>query len=338
MTSSVPLVTVLMPVYNAAPYLEQAIRSILEQTFEDFEFLIINDGSKDASGEIIQSFKDKRIVFINHEKNSGIVVTLNEGLTAARGKYIARMDNDDISLPRRFEEQIAFMESHPEVGVCGTAFAAFGSNETVYKMPVNDPEIRAFMLMHNPIGHPTVMMRTSVVREYGIAYRESDTPAEDYRMWYDLSKVTQLHNLPDTHLYYRTHASQMSSSMNGLQKEKVNKVRVLQLIDNGFDLTVDEQKMYCRILDADSQFQGYSMLTKVLKLMNKIYAQNLKLNAFNSSVISELFSVRWALLVNSIKKHYPVHSLLAFQAVGPYTEHWRFKDRVKFIGKSLLFW
>ena len=115
-----PLVTVLMSVYNGEKYLERAIKSILNQTFKDFEFLIINDGSTDNSVKIIQSFNDLRLRLIHNESNIGLIKTLNKGLKLSNGKYIARMDCDDISLPKRLSIQASFMEKYPEIGVCGS--------------------------------------------------------------------------------------------------------------------------------------------------------------------------------------------------------------------------
>ena len=120
-----PKVTVLMPVYNGEKYLKEAITSILLQTFDDFEFLIINDGSSDASVDIIQSFRDPRIRLVHNDTNIGLIATLNKGLKLAHGKYVARMDQDDISLPRRLEKQTYFMDNNPDVGVCGTWIKLF---------------------------------------------------------------------------------------------------------------------------------------------------------------------------------------------------------------------
>jgi len=115
-----PAVSVVMPVYNGEKYLRESIDSILNQTYTDYEFIIVNDGSNDKTEEIILSYNDNRIRYIKNEKNLQIVKSLNRGIELAKGRYIARMDADDISLPRRFEKQITFMENNLEIGVCGT--------------------------------------------------------------------------------------------------------------------------------------------------------------------------------------------------------------------------
>src|SRR4051812_15533497 len=118
--SEAPKISVLLPVYNAEPYLKEAIDSVLQQTFADFELIIINDGSKDRSADIIKSYTDKRILFIDQE-NIGLSATLNKGIALARGEYIARQDNDDISRPERFRKQVTYLDAHPRTMLLGTA-------------------------------------------------------------------------------------------------------------------------------------------------------------------------------------------------------------------------
>ncbi|HAS7841575.1 TPA: glycosyltransferase family 2 protein, partial [Vibrio cholerae] len=143
---SSPKISVVMSVYNGEKYLGEAIDSILKQTFSDFEFIIINDGSTDKTLEIIKSYmkKDDRIVLVSRE-NKGLIVSLNEGLDLAKGQYIARMDADDISIKSRFEKQIEFLDSNPDIGVCGTWVEVFGENikSKKWKMPTQDPDLKA---------------------------------------------------------------------------------------------------------------------------------------------------------------------------------------------------
>ena len=147
-----PLVTVLMPVYNGEKYLKEAIESILNQTFKDFEFLIINDGSTDNSVKIIQSFNDLRIRLIHNESNIGLIKTLNKGLKLSNGKYIARMDCDDVSLPKRLSVQINFMEKHPEIGVCGSWVKIIGLEQKfINKYPQKHEEARHIFYLTRPL-------------------------------------------------------------------------------------------------------------------------------------------------------------------------------------------
>ena len=201
-------ISVLMSVYNGERYLAEAIESILAQRFDSFEFLIINDGSTDSSREIIHSYDDPRIRLENNEGNKGLVYCLNKGLNLARGKYIARMDCDDIALPDRLGKQFAFMEANPQTGICGTWFKAFdkqtGWKRTV-RFPVKDAAIRAFMFTQSPFCHPCVMMRKDLFETCGLKYPSEYYRAEDYGLWIELLNYTHGHNLPEVLLDYRYH-------------------------------------------------------------------------------------------------------------------------------------
>lgn len=332
-----PLVSVVMPVYNSATYLEQAIRSILNQTFTNFELIIFNDGSEDNSSDIIKAIKDERIRFFDDSQNTGYVIRLNEGLRIAHGKYIARMDSDDIAYPERLAKQVAFMEIHTTVGVCGTAFQTFGSRNISANMPVEDSAIREFMLVHNPIGHPTVMMRKSVIDEYDLKYEQDYTPAEDYRMWYDFSKVSSLRNLPDILLDYRTHDNQISNSMNTIQRANVNKVRWLQLQDKGFRLSDTEVVLYCNLLDYNFIPNNAYNLLAVLRLIKSILSQNKKLNAMPAAWLEKLFVNRWKFSIHQIKRFTPSYIIPLVVLQIPVRDTFTLKNKINFILKSLLF-
>jgi len=200
-----PKVTVLMPVYNGDQYLKEAIDSILGQTFKDFEFLIINDGSTDKSIEIIESYNDKRIKLIHNEKNMGLIYTLNKGLELAKGKYIARMDADDISLPPRLQKQVDFMDKNKDVGVCGTWIKTFGDNiiSRKNKVPSDNEEIGIALLFNCVIMHPTVIMRKSLLDKYNLRYDEKHKDAEDYGLWVRCIHNFKLANIPEVLLNYR---------------------------------------------------------------------------------------------------------------------------------------
>ena len=150
-----------MPAYNAEQYICEAIESILNQTYKDFEFIIINDGSTDRTKEIIKSYNDPRIVYLENEKNSGIVVTLNKGLDFATGEYIARMDADDVASPKRFEKQVAYMGKNKGIGVLGTGIIIFGEGmaEKSYSFSSNARQAKADLFFNSSLAHPTVMIR-----------------------------------------------------------------------------------------------------------------------------------------------------------------------------------
>ncbi|MFH1822841.1 MAG: glycosyltransferase [Patescibacteria group bacterium] len=207
-----PRITVLLPVYNGEKYIKEAMESILNQTFTNFEFLIIDDCSTDSSLKIIRSYKDPYIRIIHNETNKGLNKTLNIGLAAARGEYIARMDQDDISLPRRLEKQLAFLDTHSEIGVCGTGFGIIDQkgtlkNETHFP---NRPLLLSWKLhFFCPLAHPTVMMRTSLVKEIG-GYNTKARFYEDYDLWIRLNSITKLTNLDDILFLLRKHEENTS--------------------------------------------------------------------------------------------------------------------------------
>jgi glycosyltransferase involved in cell wall biosynthesis len=206
-----PHISVLMPVYNGERYLREAIESVLKQTFQDFEFLIINDGSQDDSDMIIQSFHDKRIRYLINEKNLGLPKTLNKGLAAAQSPFIARFDCDDIMHPERLEKQCRFMKENPDVGVCGSAVQLIGKNQQ-WDFPEDDDQIQPTLLFECCIMHPSVIMRSSILHRYDIKYDEDIVPyGEDYDMWVRIAQHTALHNLKTPLLNLRHHEGQMTT-------------------------------------------------------------------------------------------------------------------------------
>lgn len=206
-------VTVLMPVYNAEKYLAEAIESILHQTYQDFEFLIINDGSTDGSEDVILNYAevDSRINYVKNEHNIKLIATLNKGVKLAKGKYIVRMDADDISVPERIEKQVSFMESHPNVGVCGSYFTVFGEgikDPYVVTRPLGNETIKASLLFTNPLGHPNVIIRKSLMIDNDIWYNSRFYRIEDWGLWTMLMNKCDFENIPESLLRYRRTSTQ----------------------------------------------------------------------------------------------------------------------------------
>lgn len=206
------MITVLLPAYNAEKYIKRAIDSVLTQTFTDFELLIVNDGSTDATQEMIVSYSDPRIRLVNMAHNMGLVEALNHGLTLAKGEYIARMDADDISLPTRFAKQVKFLENNPDYIACGTGIINFNETlESYLEYPQSDEKIRiALTFFERNICHPTVMLRKSIIDEHAIVYRDDYPHAEDYTLWIDLALHGKLANLKEGLLKYYKHSEQIS--------------------------------------------------------------------------------------------------------------------------------
>ena len=151
---SSPTVSVLMPVFNGSKYLKEAVESILRQNYGDFELLIINDGSTDDSVQIVSSYDDPRIRLVHNDTNTGLVATLNKGLEISRGRFVARLDCDDVCLPRRLEKQVELMVNQPRVAICGTGIELFGGKKQIKRYPTDDARIRARMLFESLLRIP----------------------------------------------------------------------------------------------------------------------------------------------------------------------------------------
>jgi len=205
-----PKVTVLMPVYNGEQYLREAIDSILEQTFKDFEFLIINDGSTDRSREIVESYYDPRIRLVHNESNIGLIATLNKGLELARGEYIARMDSDDISYSERLEIQVNFMDFHKQIIACGT-WAKFINTEgeiVHYGRSPAGKKMENLFWIPSPIIHPTVMIKRQPLGQ--LRYNDYQY-SEDYDFFLNLKAKGKIDNISEYLLSYRQHDKNITS-------------------------------------------------------------------------------------------------------------------------------
>ncbi|MBN1384712.1 MAG: glycosyltransferase [Elusimicrobia bacterium] len=288
-----PKVTVIMPVYNSEKYLKEAINSILGQTFTDFEFLIFNDGSTDRSAEIIRNYKDPRIVFFDYKKNSGHTGHLNEGIRVAKGKYIARMDSDDISLPQRLEKQVDFMERNPDFGVCGTQVMIMASSGNyVTSLHLEDKKLRSELFFYNVFAHPSVIMRKSVLRDHNLFYRQDYYPAEDYKMWVDVSQYSKLGNIPEVLLKYREHPNQITRQDNTVVLNILKKFYKQRLYEVGINLTQEELEIHNLV--SDVRFR------KVLPWINEAGKWFLRLKRINQNkkiypepAFSQVLAEKW---------------------------------------------
>lgn len=210
-------VSVLMPTYNAEKYLSEAVESILNQTFSDFELIVIDDASKDKTCSILESYHDSRIKILQGPCR-GIAAALNLGLDNAKGEYVARMDADDISLPRRFEKQVKFLDIHPEIGLCSTLAMMFTKDGDYQLFGTKHLEHMGLIdqLYDTVVCHPTVMFRRELFNHYGLRYNESFKVAEDQELWTRALRVTKFYGIQEMLLRYRLHnnnASQITASM-----------------------------------------------------------------------------------------------------------------------------
>lgn len=198
-----PLVSVVMPVYNAGPFIQRAIESILHQTYTNIEFIIIDDGSTDNSVQIINSFNDTRIVRVFFDTHLGIVDALNKGIELAKGEFIARMDADDECVLTRFEKQVQFLNQHTDIGLVGSQYIAIGGRRR--DLPTTHDEVLSHLFNACPFWHPVVMFRANWFKQFGLKYDKNFEFAEDLELWSRVCLVMKTANMPDKLIKYRFH-------------------------------------------------------------------------------------------------------------------------------------
>ena len=213
--------SVIMSVYNCEGYIEDSINSILSQTFNDFEFIVIDDCSCDETLNKVKAFKDTRLVIIENEANIGLTRSLNKAINISKGKYIARLDADDISYPERLEKQVKLLEGHSDIGVCSTWMqeTGYGKGGVIKKTPLKHDEIVASFLRTNTIGHSSVLIRKSVLMDNDILYDEDYNYSQDYELWARLSKVTRFECIPEVLTELRLHPNSLSAEKRESQME-----------------------------------------------------------------------------------------------------------------------
>lgn len=263
-------VTVLMPTYNVAPYVKEAVESVLRQSYSDFELLVIDDCSTDGTLDVVRSISDSRIRIVQNERNLGLADNLNRGLSLIKTELVSRMDGDDIAEPHWLQSEVAVLESHPEIGICGGGFERFGAVSTVVRLPEHPEEILSNMLFECSIIVPT--FRMSLYRDKGLRYRSDAFPAEDYRFWADCLRVTKAYNVQDTLFHYRMHPKQICTSLSAKQKEKVEDVRRYMLELLGSNMTENEKDYFLKtfvdgkIANKQEWKQKYSFARRLVEL------------------------------------------------------------------------
>jgi glycosyltransferase involved in cell wall biosynthesis len=294
-----PTISVLMPVYNGEKYLREAVDSILEQTFRDFEFLIINDGSTDHTMSVLGSYSDPRIRIINHKRNLGIVKRLNEGICESKGKYIARMDSDDISLPDRLAQQADFMDENRNIAVCGSFVKVFGnSKRAIWKVPTDHEKIKSLMLFHAAINHPTVLIRTSVLRNHHLYYDPSMKESEDYDLWVRIMNYSKVANLPKALLGRRIHSDHKN---NRDRDERIsrwaNKIRHHLLRELGVNPNKKELAIHDDICGWHFR-PDLNFINASEAWLTKLAEQNRISNIYHEPDFSEMLANKWFLICN----------------------------------------
>lgn len=222
-----PRVTVLMPTYNVAPWVEESIRSVLNQTYRDFDLLVVDDASTDNTLDVVRSIDDPRIRVASFPDNVGLSENLNRGLDMIDTELVARMDGDDIAEPDWLETGIRVLDSHPDVGICSFGFQFFGAKNSLVRFPEQHEDSKAQMLFGCTVIVP--VFRRAVMADNHLRYSTDAFPAEDYMMWANTYRVTKVYNVQRTLFHYRTHPTQISTSRRQAQIVKSNEVRLRML-------------------------------------------------------------------------------------------------------------
>jgi glycosyltransferase involved in cell wall biosynthesis len=243
------MVSVVMTVYNGEKYLREAMDSILAQTYTDFEFILVNDCSTDGTAAIIRSYSDPRIIYLENERNSGIGPSRNRANHEARGKYIATLDADDFALPERLAKQVAFLEAHPNVSVCGSSFTIMDGEGRAGRhmdLPIGSKTVRTELLLSNCLCNPTILMRADVARQQ--PYDMDFELTEDFELWYRISRFSDIYNMPERLCRYRVHQNNISTVKRDKLIEVAKSLFRRILTDLGVDYTEEELGIHTNAL------------------------------------------------------------------------------------------
>lgn len=303
-----PKISILMPVYNAQKYLIEAVDSILNQTFKDWELIIINDGSTDSSRELLSQIADDRVIIVDNEKNLGLIDTLNKGINLCRGEYIARMDADDISVNKRIEKQVQFMDSHPHHIMCGTNALVIDNNGKItgkIRNLTDNQSLQINLLFSNPFIHPSMMIRSDILKKN--LYDKQYKHIEDYELWCRIALRGKVANLEDDLLLYRWHDSNISVINAETQIQLKKEINKRQL--ERFGLTPDDHELHAHNITFNLYHLGTKQEISVDKInnveewFNKLSIQNKKLNIFPQTDFIAFLWGRWLVLCLSQKRY-----------------------------------
>ncbi|MGY3054255.1 glycosyltransferase involved in cell wall biosynthesis [Pedobacter sp. UYEF25] len=285
-----PVVTVLMAVLNGEKYIENAINSILTQSFTNFELLIINDGSKDKTVEIVENFVDPRIRLISNIKNEGLFFTRNYGVKEAKGKYVAILDSDDVATFNRLKIQVAFMIANPNIALCGGQACFINDNDikTGASDYVVGNDLSHQLVIHNIFINSTLMIRKSAIVEVG-GYRDR-SPAEDYDLSFRISLKYKVANLNNVFVNYREHANNISK----IQAKKLDEAEINIIKDIYAVLNIPERELLIKVHHDLVKFKTESTnIEEILKLLEVLKNGNASSKVYFPTVFNRMLMEKW---------------------------------------------
>jgi len=283
-----PLISVVLPTYNVSLYIKEAIDSILNQTIQDFEIILIDDGSTDKTVTIIEAIDDVRIRIIKKPINKGLIDSLNIGFKAAKGKYIARMDGDDISLPTRFEKQLHVLENNPEIQVCGCWLQSFGANSRIIKHKEFHAEIKAQLLLGNSMSLGAVMLSRDAFKNY--TFDATKIHVEDYDFWARTAWDCKMNNIQEVLYLYRFHEEQVSNVYNKVQKQEDVLIKLDLYHKLDYDKEVFTDEFIVKILFTNKEIEIKDCIL-FFNWLKKLLEVNRIQNIYEQKALSEVIDI-----------------------------------------------
>jgi len=300
-------ISVIMSVYNSENYLNSSIESILNQSFSNFEFIIINDCSNDNSLKIINEYKniDKRIKLVENDINLGLPVSLNKAIKIAYGKYIARMDADDIAIANRLETQFNFLEKNKNIGAVGSYVKTFGIEKKKWKYPISSEWIKTSMIFDSSLAHPSVMIRKEILLDN--PYNEELKVSQDFDLWIRLSqKGVRFYNIPKVLLYYQI--NQKSNSRKTQNIDYRGELYKLLFGNNLLKLNIEideEEKNVFLQISKNKFILSDKEIKIVVKIFYQILKSNKKIKIYNNFYLKSVIGIKWYnILKNNLKIKY----------------------------------
>jgi len=289
-----PSVSVNMPVYNVEPYVRESIESVLSQSFEDFELIIVDDGSTDGSLDVVRSFNDKRIKIIQNEKNMGLVYTRNKLVRESCGEFIAVLDSDDIATVDRLKIQYEFLKENPKYAVVGGWLKTIRSNGAhfgnVWRYITDPDQLPVRLLFGNQIAHSAVMMRRNILDES--PYKAEFPVGQDYDLWVRLSQKHKIINLPELFYYYRQHQNSVTKSKKSVQDDSTYKILKYQLYKFGISPSENELEFH-RKIGKTNLVKSYDDLTKIEAWFKKLIEANRKKSVYPTNIFNKVIFELW---------------------------------------------
>jgi len=288
-----PELTVLMPVYNGAAYLQEAIDSVLGQTYEDFELLVVDDGSTDETPVILDRLRDPRVRVLRSPERLRLSGALNFGWESSRGDFIARMDADDVCRPERFARQMDFLKKNDKIGVCGTAIRRFGAGgNDVVRYPLDGESVRAFALFNTPFSHPSVILRRDFFDRFSLRFNGDYYPTEDYDLWTRALQHFPGANLREPLLDYRVHPESMTQADWGEMDGNATRIMGRELVHLGIAATESEKRFH-RDIGMRRLHTSRPSLVKAEAWMLRILATNSRSGVYDQGALQSVAADLW---------------------------------------------